>query len=55
MEDTCTFCEVQSETVYSLFYQCPLTYLFWKNFKNFWFVLSGQREELTLQDLFIGK
>ena len=26
--DTCTFCEVESETVYHLFYQCPLTYLF---------------------------
>ena len=53
--DTCTFCEVESETVYHLFYQCSLTYLFWKNFENFWFVLSGQREELTLQDVFIGK
>ena len=39
--DTCTFCEVESETVYHLFYQCPLTYLFWKNFENFGFALSG--------------
>ena len=55
MFHTSTFCEVESETVYHLFYQCPLTYLFWKNFENFWFILSGQREELTLQDVFIGK
>ena len=53
--DTCTFCKVESETVYHLFYQCPLTHLFWEYFENFWFVLSGQRDELTLQDVFIGK
>ena len=53
--DTCTFCELESETVNHLFYQCSLTFRFWKNFENFWFVLSGQREELTLQDVFTGR
>ena len=52
--DTCTFCKVNPETVYHLFYECPLTRVFWENFENFWFVLTGQREKLTLQDVYIG-
>lgn len=32
--NTCTFWEVESEMVCHLFYQCPLTYLFWKNWKG---------------------
>ena len=52
--DTCTFCKVNPETVYHLFYECPLTRFFWENFENFWFVLTGQREKLTLQDVYIG-
>ena len=50
--DTCTFCEVESESVYHL---CSLTHFFLEYFENFCFVSSGQREELTLQDVFIGK
>ena len=53
--DTCTFCEGEPETVYHLFYECPLTHFFWDKFEDFWFVLSGQREKLTLQDVYIGK
>ena len=39
--DTCTFCEVEPETVYHLFYECPLSHFFWDKFEDFWFVLSG--------------
>ena len=42
-------------TIYHLFYECPFTLLFWENFENFWFVLSGKREKFTLQDVYIGK
>ena len=53
--DTCTFCKVETETIYHLFYECPFTLLFWENFENFWFVLSCKREKFTLQDVYIGK
>ena len=29
-KDTCTFCEIDSETVLHLFYECPFTNLFFK-------------------------
>ena len=51
----CTFCEEGSETVHHLFYECSFSYRFWKQFKNFWFTLSGQYEELTLKDGFVGR
>ena len=28
---------------------------FWKDFKNFWFALSGKHVEFSLQDVLIGK
>ena len=55
LHDTCTFCKVETETFYHLLYECPFTLLFWGNFENFWFVLSGKREKFTLQDVYIGK
>ena len=55
LHDTCTFCKVETETTYHLFYECPFTLLFWENFENFWFVLSGKREKFTLQDVYIDK
>ena len=44
LHNTCTFCKVETETIYHLFYECPFTLLFWENFENFefWFVLSGK-------------
>ena len=43
LHDTYTFCKVETETIYHIFYNCPFTLLFWENFENFWFVLSGTR------------
>ena len=54
-KDTCTFCEVDSETVLHLFYECPLTNPFLKNSEDFWFALSNEHEELLQRDVFIGK
>lgn len=45
--DLCTFCEAGSETVHHLF--------LWKQLENFWFALSGQYEEFTLKDVFVGR
>ena len=55
LHDTCTFCKVETETIYLLFYNCLLALPFWENFENFWFVLSGKREKFTLQDVYISK
>ena len=55
LHDTCTFCKIETETIYHLFYKCPFTLLFWEKFENFWFVLSGKREKFMLQDVYIGK
>ena len=38
-KDNCTFCEVDSEMVLRLFYECPYTNLFFKKFEDFWFAL----------------
>ena len=54
-DDSCTFCRVSPETVNHLFYECTHTNQFWKDFKNFWFALSGIHVELSLQDVMIGK
>ena len=49
-KDTCTFCDVDSETVLHLLYECPFTNRFLKKFEDFWFALSNEHEKL-----FIGK
>ena len=53
--DLCTFCGIESETVSHLFYECPFTSLIWNDFASFWFSISGKREDLTLQDVLLGK
>ena len=53
--DLCTFCGIESETVSHLFYECPFTSLIWNDFASFWFSISGKRENLTLQDVLLGK
>ena len=55
LKDTCTFCDVDSETVLHLFYECPFKIFFLKKFEDFWFALSNEREELSQRDVFIGK
>ena len=47
---SCTFCRVNH-----LFYECTRTNKFWKDFNNFWFVLSGKHVEFSLQDVLKGK
>jgi len=38
-----------------LFYECTHTNQFWKDFKTFWFALSGKYVEFSLQDVLTGK
>ena len=51
----CTFCEVELETLYHLFYKCSFTSQLWNDFASFWFLVSGKRVDLTLQDVLLGK
>ena len=51
----CTFCEVESETLYHLFYECSFTNQLWNDLASFWFLVSGKRVDLTLQDVLLGK
>ena len=51
----CTFCGVESETLYHLFYECSFTSQLWNDFASFWSLVSGKRVDLTLQDVLLGK
>ena len=51
----CTFCGVESETLYHLFNECSFTSQLWNDFVSFWFLVSGKRVDLTLQDVLLGK
>ena len=51
----CTFCGVESGTLYHLFYECSFTGPLWNDFAYFWFLVSGKRVDLTLQDVLLGK
>ena len=53
--DLCTFCGIESETVNHLFYECFFTKLIWTDFASFWYLVSGRRVDLTLQDVLLGK
>jgi len=52
--DPCTFCGIESETLYHLFYECFFTRLIWNKFCSFWFLISGKQVKLTLQDVLLG-
>ena len=51
----CTFCGVESETLYHLFYECFFKSQLWNDFASFWFLVSGKQVDLTLQDVLLGK
>ena len=53
--DLCTCCGIEPETVHHLFYECFFTKLIWTDFASFWYLVSGKREDLTLQDVLLGK
>ena len=36
-------------------YECSLSYRSWKQFENFWFMLSGKYVEFTLKDVFVAR
>ena len=47
------FVKLAQKLLIIYFYECSHTKQFWKDFKNFWFALSGKHVEL--QDVLIGK
>ena len=48
-------CGIESETVHRLFYECFFTNLIWTDLRSFWYLVSGERVDLTLQDVLLGK
>ena len=53
--DLCTFCGIESETICHLFFECHFSRIIWNELKFFWFSISGERVDLTLQDVLLGK
>ena len=53
--DLCTFCGIESETMCHLFFECHFSRIIWNELKFFWFSISGERVDLTLQDVLLGK
>ena len=41
--------------VHHLFYECSFPNLIWTDFASFWYLVSGKRVDLTLQDVLLGK
>ena len=44
-----------AQTLLIIYFMNVLILNFWKDFKNFWFALSGKHVEFSLQDVLIGK
>ena len=44
-----------AQTLLIIYFMNVLILKFWKDFKNFWFALSGKHVEFSLQDVLIGK
>ena len=54
MDDLCSFCKAESETLYYVMYQCSFVTQFWNEFQDYWHQLSNQQIRLTLQDVLFG-
>jgi len=44
-----------AQTLLVIYFMNVLILNFWKDFKKFWFALSGKHVEFSLQDVLIGK
>ena len=52
--DLCCFCTRASELFYHLLYFCPLSKTFWSDFESFWYLLTNEKMQLSLQDIIVG-
>ena len=54
MNDTCSFCSSEPETLYHFLYLCPYSIDFWRDFEVFWHQLLKENIRLSLQDVLVG-
>ena len=54
MNDTCSFCSSEPETLYHFLYLCPYSIDFWRDFEVFWHQLLKEKIRLPLQDVLVG-
>ena len=54
MNDTCSFCSSEPETLYHFLYLCPYSIDFWRDFEVFWHQLLKEKIRLSLQDVLVG-
>ena len=54
LTDQCTFCNVNEETLYRLFFECSHVQVFWECFVEWWTVVANENLSLTLKDVILG-
>ena len=54
LNDACSFCSSQPETLYHFLYLCPFSADFWHDFEVFWHQLLKEKIPLFLQDILLG-
>ena len=50
----CTFCNVNEETLYHLYFECSHVQAFWECFVQWWTVVANENLSLTLKDVILG-
>ena len=54
LNDSCSFCSSEPETLYHFLYLCPFSVDFWRDFEVFWHQLLKKNIRLSLQDVLVG-
>ena len=54
LNDACSFCSSEPETLYHFLYLCPFSADFWRDFEVFWHQLLKENIPLSLQDILVG-
>ena len=54
LNDSCSFCSSEPETLYHFLYLCPFSIDFWRDFEVFWHQLLKENIRLSLQDILVG-
>ena len=53
LDDWCSFCSSEPETLYHFLYLCPFSVDFWRDFEVFWHQLLKENIGLSLQDILV--
>ena len=54
LNDSCSFCSSELETLYHFLYLCPFSIDFWHDFEALWHQLLKENIRLSLQDILVG-